>query len=71
MAFVLAPRDANQAVMVVPMFSPSTTAAEIWKTLIGSSPNQPLIAQVIVIAIAAEEDCTMRVSTIPAARKST
>ena len=50
MAFVVAPRDASNAVIVVPMFSPSTNAAAV------SYPITPWVASEIVIPSVAEED---------------
>ncbi len=73
MALTLAPVEASQAVTVVPIFSPSTIAAEFWKTprgLVLTSPSQPFRAQVMVMAIAADEDCTRRVRKMPVIRNS-
>ena len=68
LALTLVPREASHAVTVVPIFSPRTTAAEILKAIYGSAPNHPFHAHVMVMAIAAEDDCTRRVSKIPAMR---
>ena len=54
--------EASMAVIVVPMFSPKTIAAE------SSKPIQPFAAIVIVIAMATDDDCTIIVSKIPKAK---
>jgi hypothetical protein len=46
----LAPNEASHAVTVVPIFSPSTMAAAISKLI------HPLMATMMVIPMAAEED---------------
>ena len=59
LAFTLAPIDAKNAVIVVPIFSPKTMAAAVGKVI------QPIEAIVMVIAIAALEDCTIIVNKVP------
>jgi hypothetical protein len=71
LAWTFAPKAASQAVTVVPMFSPSTMAAELRNTPTGSVstlPSQPLSAQVMVMAMAAEEDWTISVRRMPPTR---
>ena len=63
-AFVLAVRPAMLAVMVVPMFSPNTIAAPI------SNEIQPWLSMMSVIAIVADDDCTMTVRMEPISKKS-
>ena len=62
-AEVLAVKATMLAVMVVPMFSPSTSMMpwSIWST--------PVEQRVIVMAMMAADDCTQRVSTVPMSRK--
>ncbi len=59
LAFVFALKDARNAVMVVPMFSPNTTAAAVEKSI------HPAYAMARVIAIAALDDWTMTVRRVP------
>lgn len=58
-AVVLATMAARFAVMVVPMFSPSTMDAAI------SKPIHPLAHMTNVNAIVAEEDCINMVKAVP------
>ena len=58
-ACVLAVSAARLAVMVVPMFSPNTNAAPSSKLI------QPLAHIIRVIAIVAEDACTIIVNTVP------
>ena len=58
-ACVLPVKAARLAVMVVPMFSPNTKAAPSSKLI------QPLAHMMSVMAIVAEDACTIMVSTVP------
>ena len=58
----MAPMAAMFEVMVVPIFSPSTSAIPIY---IGSTP---LEHNTIVMAIRAADDCIQKVSTVPMSR---
>ena len=62
LACVLPTDAAILAVMVVPMFSPNTMAQAISKGI------QPMLSMMSVMAIVADEDCRMRVSTVPKPR---
>ena len=62
-AETLPERAARLAVMVVPMFSPSTIAAAISKGI------QPWVHMMRVMATVALDDCTMMVRIVPMARK--
>ena len=62
-AFALPTAAAMLAVMVVPIFSPSTIAAPI------SNGIQPIFTIMSVSAIVADDDCNTRVSTVPRSRK--
>ena len=64
MACVLPTEAAMLAVMVVPIFSPSTMAQAMGNGI------QPMLSMMSVMAIVADEECRMRVSTVPKARKS-
>ena len=58
------PTDAAMfAVIVVPIFSPSTIAHAISKGI------HPMLSMISVIAIVADDDCSIRVNTVPKARK--
>ena len=63
LALIFAPKEASHAVTVVPMFSPRTIAAAISKLI------QPFIATIIVMPIAADDDCTKIVRKTPMIRK--
>lgn len=56
LAFTLAEMEASHAVTVVPMFSPSTMAAQLVNTVWGSSPSHPFQAHAMVMAMAADDD---------------
>ena len=58
-ACVFPVRAARLAVMVVPMFSPSTSAAPSSKLI------QPLAHMMSVMAMVAADACTIMVSTVP------
>ena len=59
------PKDAAMlAVIVVPIFSPSTIAQAISKGI------HPMLSMMRVIAIVADDDCSTSVSTVPKARNS-
>ena len=51
------------AVIVVPMFSPSTIAHAIWKGM------NPMLSMMSVMAIVAEDDWSTRVRMVPNTRK--
>ena len=63
LAEMFAGMAAMLAVMVVPMFSPSTIAAP------SSNGIQPLAHITSVMAIVALDDCTMTVISVPTPRK--
>ena len=63
-ACVLAPMAAMFDVMVVPMFSPSTSAIPIY---MGSTPEEQ---STIVIAIRAADDCMQKVRIVPMPRNA-
>ena len=64
LACVLPVSAARLAVMVVPIFSPRTSAAPSSKLI------QPFAHMISVIAIVAAEACTIMVSTVPISTKS-
>jgi len=55
----MVPSEAKSGVMVVPIFSPRTRAAAVWKPII------PVPARAIVIPTVADEDWTMAVTAAP------
>ena len=63
LAEVLATEAAILAVMVVPIFSPKTIAHAILNGI------HPMLSMMRVMAIVAEEDWSMSVSTVPTPRK--
>ena len=62
-AIVLPTDAAMLAVIVVPMFSPSTMAQAMLKGI------HPMLSMMRVIAIVADEDWRIRVRTVPKPRK--
>ena len=63
LACVLPTDAAILAVIVVPIFSPSTIAHAMWKGI------QPILSMMSVIAIVADDDCSTKVRIVPKTRK--